>query len=104
MSELLRYWAFKLCGKGEQEDAASDVMTAAANEIERLREALEDLLDDSEVQDFGEWFEDRLKQARTALEGKQMDPVCVNAHDRCYGGAGGPCPYCEMPAALEVKL
>jgi len=21
--------------------------------------------------------------------------VCVNAHDRCYGGAGGPCPYCE---------
>jgi hypothetical protein len=20
---------------------------------------------------------------------------CVNAHDRCYGGAGGPCPYCE---------
>jgi hypothetical protein len=41
MSELLRYWAFKLCGKGEQEDAASDVMTAAANEIERLREALQ---------------------------------------------------------------
>jgi hypothetical protein len=22
---------------------------------------------------------------------------CVNAHDRCYGGAGGPCPYCERP-------
>lgn len=21
---------------------------------------------------------------------------CVNAHDRCYGGAGGPCPYCEQ--------
>lgn len=20
---------------------------------------------------------------------------CVNAHDRCHGGAGGPCPYCE---------
>jgi hypothetical protein len=20
---------------------------------------------------------------------------CVNAHDRCFGGAGGPCPYCE---------
>jgi FtsZ-binding cell division protein ZapB len=38
MTELLRYWAFKLCGKGEQEDAASDVMTAAADEIERLRE------------------------------------------------------------------
>ena len=38
MNELLRYWAFKLCGKGEQESAASDVMTAAADEIERLRE------------------------------------------------------------------
>ena len=21
--------------------------------------------------------------------------VCVGAHDRCFGGAGGPCPYCE---------
>jgi FtsZ-binding cell division protein ZapB len=38
MNELLRYWAFKLCGKGEQESAASDVMTAAADEIDRLRE------------------------------------------------------------------
>jgi len=37
MNKLLRYWAFKLCGKGEQEEAASDVMTAAATEIERLR-------------------------------------------------------------------
>jgi rubrerythrin len=55
MNELLRYWAFKLCGKGEQEDAASDVMTAAATEIERLRaenarlrEALKNLLDRDE--------------------------------------------------------
>jgi hypothetical protein len=77
MNELLRYWAFKLCGKGEQEEAASDVMTAAATEIERLRAenallraALEDLLDDTWVGDFGEWFEDRLKQARAALEWK----------------------------------
>jgi len=23
------------------------------------------------------------------------EPVCVNAHDRCY--EGGPCPYCEVP-------
>ena len=21
---------------------------------------------------------------------------CVNAHDRCYGGDGGPCDYCEI--------
>lgn len=26
------------------------------------------------------------------------DVKCVNAHDRCYGGAGGPCPYCERTA------
>jgi hypothetical protein len=26
---------------------------------------------------------------------KKREPKCVNAHDRCYGGAGGPCPYCE---------
>jgi hypothetical protein len=36
----------------------------------RLREALAALLDDAEIQDFGEWFEDRLKQARAALEVK----------------------------------
>jgi len=83
-------------------EACIEITRLRAENI-RLREVLEDLLDDSEVRDFGEWFEDRLKQARTALEGKQMDPVCVNAHDRCYGGAGGPCPYCEMPAAPEVK-
>jgi len=23
------------------------------------------------------------------------EPVCVNAHDRCY--EGGLCPYCEVP-------
>jgi hypothetical protein len=36
----------------------------------RLRVALEDLLDDTLVEDFGEWFEDRLKQAHAALEAK----------------------------------
>lgn len=35
--ERLKYWAFKFCGKGRQEDQASDVMTAAAAEIERWR-------------------------------------------------------------------
>jgi len=38
-----------------------------------------------------------------APEVKQPEPVCVNAHDRCYGGAGGPCPLCEMPATPGVK-
>jgi hypothetical protein len=38
--ERLRFWAFKFCGKGAQEDEASDVMTAAIQEIETLRAAL----------------------------------------------------------------
>jgi len=42
------------------------------SENARPRAALEDLLDDSWVQDFGEWFEDRLKQARAALEVKPI--------------------------------
>jgi hypothetical protein len=42
------------------------------SENARLREALVALLDDAEVQDFGEWFEDRLKQAREALEVKPI--------------------------------
>lgn len=35
--ERLRWWAYKFCGKGVQEDDASDVMTNAIKEIERLR-------------------------------------------------------------------
>jgi hypothetical protein len=26
----------------------------------------------------------------------ERERKCVNAHDRCYGGAGGPCDYCEF--------
>ena len=36
--ERLKFWAFKFCGKGGQEDKASDAMTAGWEEIERLRE------------------------------------------------------------------
>ena len=41
--ECLRYSAFKLCGKGMQEDYASDAMSMAIAEIERLREAIGDI-------------------------------------------------------------
>jgi len=27
--------------------------------------------------------------------------ICVNAHDRCYGGAGGPCAHCEQTPVEE---
>ena len=45
-------------------------LQALRAENARLREALEDLLDHTQVQDFGEWLEARLKQARAALEVK----------------------------------
>ena len=43
-------------------------LESARAENARLRAALIDLLDDAWVRDFGEWFEDRLKQARAALD------------------------------------
>lgn len=46
------------------------------------------------------YFDAIVTQARFYFPG--VDPVeraedrkCVNAHDRCFGGAGGPCPLCE---------
>ena len=41
----LRWWAFKFCGKGEQEDLASDAMSEAASRIEKLEAALHKLSD-----------------------------------------------------------
>ena len=37
----LRWWAFKFCGKGEQENFASDAMSEAVSYIEKLEAALE---------------------------------------------------------------
>jgi hypothetical protein len=37
----LRWWAFKFCGKGEQENLASDAMSDAIDRIEKLEAALE---------------------------------------------------------------
>lgn len=36
----LRKWAFKFCGKGEQEDFASNAMSEAADRIEQLEKTL----------------------------------------------------------------
>lgn len=44
--ECLRYSAFKLCGKGPQEDYASDAMSMAVKEIERLRYSLREMTPD----------------------------------------------------------
>ena len=35
----LQWWAFKFCGKGEQENLASDAMSEAADRIENLEQA-----------------------------------------------------------------
>jgi len=56
-------------GQAFRTQPLSDADTLRA-ENARLREALAALLDDAEIQDFGEWFENRLKQARAALEEK----------------------------------
>lgn len=37
VEKKLEYWAFRFCGRGEQEDAASDVMSEASKEIIKLR-------------------------------------------------------------------
>ena len=37
----------------------------------------------------------RLQGARRLRAGRTTRK-CVNAHDRCYGGDGGPCDYCEI--------
>lgn len=57
----LEYWAFKLCGKGEQEDAASDVMSEALKEIIKLRDETERMTRErdearSKETDYGEGF------------------------------------------------
>ena len=41
--ERLRRWAFKFCGKGEQEGLASDAMSEAADRIEQLENVLQEI-------------------------------------------------------------
>jgi len=85
-------------------DQAWDILVRHRAENARLREALTNASDETfdAIVHNGIAMENLLKNINAALEVKQPEPICVNAHDRCYGGAGGPCPYCEMPAAPEV--
>ena len=53
--EKLRRWAFKFCGKGEQENLASDAMSEAADRIEQLEKGFRDILksnDDALIMSF----------------------------------------------------
>jgi hypothetical protein len=40
-------------------------------------------------------------QPSPAREEAEAKFICINAHDRCYGGAGKPCDYCER--ALSTR-
>jgi len=62
----LRWWGFKFCGKGDQENIASDVMCDAADRIEKLEASLRAV-----VRYAGNAGDDYLAdQVRKALEGK----------------------------------
>jgi len=65
----LRWWGFKFCGKGDQENLASDVMCDAADRIETLEAALREIIVHCEVP--APPNAEALKMfARKALEGK----------------------------------
>ena len=71
----LRWWGFKFCGKGDQENLASDVMCDAADRIEKLEGALSSVTTawdlwqkKSDSNSFTELFE-KICEAK-ALEGK----------------------------------
>ena len=61
----LSWWAFKFCGKGEQENLASDAMSEAVSRIEKLETALRRLID------YGMVSHQDLERAQKALEENQ---------------------------------
>jgi len=67
----LRWWAFKFCGKGGQENLASDAMSEAIIRIEKLEAALEDALQYVSRADW-HYLKD---ETRKALEGEDGETV-----------------------------
>ena len=51
--ERLKWSAFKMCGRGEHEDAASDVMTDAIARITALEDALKPFADSVGIEQNG---------------------------------------------------
>ena len=66
----LRWWAFKFCGKGEQENLASDAMSEAVRRIEKLEAALREIIQEDALTGKTVFVGDFGKIARKALEGK----------------------------------
>ena len=71
----LQWWAFKFCGKGEQENLASDAMSEAAARIEILEEALQKIETlELDPRNSGQMWVEALRQiARAAIKGKKDD-------------------------------
>ena len=64
----LRKWAFKFCGKGEQEDFASNAMSEAADHIEHLERELGEERHSREVAAAKGWeLSDRIKELEFVL-------------------------------------
>jgi hypothetical protein len=77
----LRWWAFKFCGKGEQENFASDAMSEAVSRIEKLEAALRDIIDERGICGH-------CGQLATG-EGKRSFVIC----DKTVLGFKGPCHW-----------
>jgi len=71
----LRWWGFKFCGKGDQENLASDVMCDAADRIETLEAVLREIVELTEVTGKGGYLLGFTPAdiARKALEGKDAE-------------------------------
>jgi hypothetical protein len=89
--EKLRYWAFKFCGKGRQENEASDTMSLAideiiklsnqnlvyADEIERLRKALVPFAEAADTLDKEQWDDGSIEGSCAYITAKD----CRDARD-----------------------
>ena len=79
----LRWWGFKFCGKGDHENIASDVMSDAADRIEKLEAALAKVAEGYETEwstssvtnmlDIAQILSERIMIARKALEEKDAE-------------------------------
>ena len=73
VEKKLDYWAFKFCGKGEQEDAASDVMSEASKEIIKMRAEIERLRAEMQSAKADAW-DDGYEAHRQMIEGIARKP------------------------------
>jgi len=81
--ERLRWWAYKFCGKGVQEDDASDVMTNAIEEIERLRKNFATAEHEMKVADQNRMFFQK-EYERWMSMAQEMNAYSVKLEEAIY--------------------